>query len=98
MNRRKFLTLIGSFSAIALVNPAGLLVNLETIRCAKMLGDALEREFIGMIKFAEKMARPGVSFSPEQQGRVKALVEAGDTIEAQRLILDRLNEEAWVQQ
>lgn len=39
------------------------------------------------------MRRAGVSFSIEQQAQVKGMLEAGKTVEAQRLILAHLDKE-----
>lgn len=47
-----------------------------------------------LAKATEVFSRVGVSFSPEQQERVRTLREAGDTAGAQGVILDRLSEEA----
>ena len=44
----------------------------------------------GASEFARIMARPGVSFTKEQDAKIHALVEAGDTAGAQRIILDAL--------
>jgi hypothetical protein len=43
--------------------------------------------------FYDAMARPGVTFTPEQEAQIRAMVEVGKTTDAQRAILDHLKSE-----
>ncbi len=57
------------------------------------LRKALEDEPEGYEYFLEKLHRAMTPFTPEQDAAIRALVEAGDTLAAQRAILDALNGE-----
>jgi hypothetical protein len=50
---------------------------------SKMLGKALNDPIKGM----SAMSRAGVTFTEQQQNQVKALVESGDTLKAQKIIM-----------
>ena len=52
----------------------------------------IENAYKGRIAFAKAMSRPGITFSESQKAEINALVEAGDTEGAQRIILDVLTE------
>ena len=52
----------------------------------------IERAYEGRIAFAKAMSRPGITFSESQKAEINALLEAGDTEGAQRIILDVLTE------
>lgn len=51
--------------------------------------ESLNRNLEGM----KTLARPGISFTPEQKAQIRAMQDAGDTATAQQTILDQLNKE-----
>lgn len=64
---------------------------------AKEFGQKFRDYMDGYLKFLadpnNPMRRVGVAFTDEQKRQIQEALEAGDVAGAQRLILDRLNEE-----
>ena len=56
----------------------------------QVIGDAIEKVWLGEMEGMRAMSKLGVSFTPEQRAQIETLVEAGDTVAAQKIILDSL--------
>lgn len=56
----------------------------------QVIGDAIEKVWLGEMEGMRATSRLGVTFTPEQRAQIEALVEAGDTAAAQKIILDTL--------
>lgn len=73
--------------AIAAALDMATALNMDTNAAVKALGKALQDPITGL----SRLTRLGVSFTEGEKAKVKALVESGRTLDAQRLILGKLN-------
>lgn len=58
------------------------------------LADVLQKGFDADMEYYRKVAsRPGVNFTDEQKAQIEDYIANNETVKAQRLILDELNEQ-----